>query len=1051
MTQMNGEVLKPILLRSSTPGANDKVLSYLQSMDGHDLEIPAGSEIGARPSTPKVESPKATRGSEAGHLETLANSPVSYGRAREVDGADDDGKSNTQDGRRTEGGDSVALPIREPGPTDPPGPKYESYDSGPSFGNFGPLPDDPQFHQHAAQNPYTAANPYANGSWQPPWGAPQGALWGPGPPNGMTPGFPSKVPLPESVASPPQTSINIAVESPSSPRSKSQAASKTSRAPSNIPDHQVPNSPPKSPSRASNRHEGDRPFSPLSGKSQTTARGTTYPPLPETVAGDDVATGIYSPTKARSQARSKAPSISPSDSLSQFHSKSRKSKTLSQAAGSVMSGGGHGQPRPFFPYWNAPTAEDLLHAAVRGRSMVIPEVDEKQSSVAPSHKEPSIVPSHHSKVASAVPSHLSPSKKAPSRVSAASKQPSVVSRHTSKAPSQAHASEREGSATPTPSRPHSPYLNNEEQRIVDEALAAAHTPRTSYYAASTLGPDVVNSHFHDMDLCILLHQEKDPNGHEVVKRALRKAIRQRVKKLGMNHDNESINQFRKLHDHDPSVHLGDDAEEPPKWATDLKRELVLMQQRIESLGPKIENLRQVPPPASQTGGEGSRYGLEYADDGGYTQTPMTQTVNIHTQPGTMADSMYQVPETEIIDESRAAGSQRYDDDGEEFDDGTEHHRGFTTDAETRTRQSDHSSEMRDDSPGQQFLEEELYKLRQKPGGSQSGLSHRTWEVARDDDGDVFDDDGDDHDHDHDHDHAVSGLPTIPDSQTGRQSPPLPPIPANGSRDVVHTPQQGWHPGEYSTETQTLLPWQKIHQRLLNWAMIWPTSELDGALNSTTRGHQVDEIALSIWSTQTYKRYVRTRLTDSPQGVVDRLFVPPNMADAISTAVFNGRHGDACGMLRDLWSPFGLPGMPRLLIVLAKHRSDANHWVVHRFSLPDGGLTTYDSYPERTLPDGRPLGWWFAIRIAWPNAIYPSPDHLMQKMVRLHRPMQLPIDNSVAAAGIWRNLLMGSRAERSLDLERLRDLINTEVKNLRQRKLMGKLSIGAPRPTWEDMN
>lgn len=36
--------------------------------------------------------------------------------------------------------------------------------------------------------------------------------------------------------------------------------------------------------------------------------------------------------------------------------------------------------------------------------------------------------------------------------------------------------------------------------------------------------------------------------------------------------------------------------------------------------------------------------------------------------------------------------------------------------------------------------------------------------------------------------------------------------------------------------------------------------------------------------------------------------------------------------------------------------------------------------------------------------------------------------------------MGSRAERSLDLERLRDLINTEVKNLKQRKAMGKLSV-----------
>lgn len=73
------------------------------------------------------------------------------------------------------------------------------------------------------------------------------------------------------------------------------------------------------------------------------------------------------------------------------------------------------------------------------------------------------------------------------------------------------------------------------------------------------------------------------------------------------------------------------------------------------------------------------------------------------------------------------------------------------------------------------------------------------------------------------------------------------------------------------------------------------------------------------------------------------------------------------------------------------------------------------------------------------------------MVRVHRPLQLPVDNAVAAAGIWRNILMGSRAERSLDLERLRDLINTEVKNLRQRKEMGKLSIGGPRPNWEDMN
>ena len=52
-----------------------------------------------------------------------------------------------------------------------------------------------------------------------------------------------------------------------------------------------------------------------------------------------------------------------------------------------------------------------------------------------------------------------------------------------------------------------------------------------------------------------------------------------------------------------------------------------------------------------------------------------------------------------------------------------------------------------------------------------------------------------------------------------------------------------------------------------------------ALISTTRSRQIDEIALSIWSMQTYKRYVRTKITDTPGGRPDRMFVPPNMADA----------------------------------------------------------------------------------------------------------------------------------------------------------------------------
>ena len=120
----------------------------------------------------------------------------------------------------------------------------------------------------------------------------------------------------------------------------------------------------------------------------------------------------------------------------------------------------------------------------------------------------------------------------------------------------------------------------------------------------------------------------------------------------------------------------------------------------------------------------------------------------------------------------------------------------------------------------------------------------------------------------------------------------------------------------------------------------------------------------------------------------------------------------------------------------------------RFSLPDGHLTSYDTYPGKCLPDGRPLTctWWFAIRIAWSDVNYASPDSPMQKIVRLHRPLQLWIDNSVTVPGIWRNLLMGPRAERGIDLECL--LIHTDVKNLR---LMGKLTIVPLKCCRDDMD
>lgn len=198
------------------------------------------------------------------------------------------------------------------------------------------------------------------------------------------------------------------------------------------------------------------------------------------------------------------------------------------AAPSVFSGGGQShQNRPFSPYRHAPTTEDLLHAAIRGRALAIPDSITQPPPQSQYSKAPSAVPS---KALSAVPSAVRSHHTAQSQVG---KAPSVAQSHKT-----ASAADQGGATTPNQRRPHSPFeLNPEEAKIVQDALASR-TPRTSHYTPSALGSDIVHSHFHDMDLCVLMQQESDPNAHEVVKKALRKAIRQRVKRLGMKYDNE---------------------------------------------------------------------------------------------------------------------------------------------------------------------------------------------------------------------------------------------------------------------------------------------------------------------------------------------------------------------------------------------------------------------------------------------------------------------------------------------------------------------------------
>lgn len=106
-----------------------------------------------------------------------------------------------------------------------------------------------------------------------------------------------------------------------------------------------------------------------------------------------------------------------------------------------------------------------------------------------------------------------------------------------------------GAADPFPP-PSAAGGGDEDADLMDEAETEIvngllRTPRTSY-GPSVLAAEVTRSQHHDEELCVLLHAADDPYMHDVVKRAVRKAIRVRLKKLGMKTDGDVCNYITHL-------------------------------------------------------------------------------------------------------------------------------------------------------------------------------------------------------------------------------------------------------------------------------------------------------------------------------------------------------------------------------------------------------------------------------------------------------------------------------------------------------------------------
>lgn len=153
-------------------------------------------------------------------------------------------------------------------------------------------------------------------------------------------------------------------------------------------------------------------------------------------------------------------------------------------------------------------------------------------------------------------------------------------------------------------------------------------------------------------------------------------------------------------------------------------------------------------------------------------------------------------------------------------------------------------------------------------------------------------------------------------------------------------------------------------------------------------------------------YIRYSLSLTPVLHCDKLFVPPNMTDAINKAVHSKNFSAAQEVLEELWYPFGFTEPPRVIIALGRHRTNVEHWTAHRFDCVTHKMTTYSlNHQERYLPDGRPFMWWHAIRLAWPAYNIPDPDSLQQRFVHVQTAEDSRADNSLVAANYARNLFL----------------------------------------------
>ncbi|KAH8091804.1 kinase-like domain-containing protein [Cristinia sonorae] len=230
-------------------------------------------------------------------------------------------------------------------------------------------------------------------------------------------------------------------------------------------------------------------------------------------------------------------------------------------------------------------------------------------------------------------------------------------------------------------------------------------------------------------------------------------------------------------------------------------------------------------------------------------------------------------------------------------------------------------------------------------------------------------------------------------------------------------------------------WRNIEQYMLELIQHWPLEALIHAKRSTQPLNMVNEVGLTLWMLQMFKRYIKGREEDgkSQLTLVNSHMVFPVHVAMIDGAIRDGLYQNGVDALREFWAVIGQNRRPDVLLAMGKHWADSSYWVVHKFILTNGKATTYAIYTSSTPPRNLKRihsDWWRIISAVWPECALLKP---MSDVVLIHRPRQPKADASLAAVIMWRNLLLGAEAERQVNIDHARKVLDEEIEALVVRK------------------